>query len=94
MCCFRTSGEGQHTFYVVCQKHNLGWRLSKLGAYLIVGSFVHLGASVDGIVVGREQRLDVSGLGSIFDVGKELELCLHAAGREDGQGFASSFPSF
>lgn len=68
--------------------------LSQLGAYLFVRGFLELRAGVHGIVVCREKGLDISRGRAVLDIGKELELGLHAAGGEDGQGFASGFPSF
>lgn len=84
----------QHTFYVVCQKDDLVAMLSQFRTYLLVRAFFKLGPSVDGIVMRGKQRLDVSSSRAVLDVGEELELRLHAAGREDGERFASSFPRF
>lgn len=85
----------QPTFYVVCQKDDLVAMLSQVRTDLVVRSLLKLGPSVDGIVMGGKQRLDVSGASrAVADVGKELELGLHAARREDDERLASGFPGF
>jgi hypothetical protein len=80
------------TFYIIGQEGHLGHVATKLAANLLVGSLLQLGAGIDGIIVCREERLDVSGCLTILDVGEELELGLDTTRREDGECFSGLLP--